>query len=858
MTSSHRSGGAAARVALATASLLVTLALWAVFSWPLPQSLFTGVPYTAHRGEGVPRQVMVAGDHLQLLYHFWLASDMLAGHTQPFYNPYEFNTGSDEERYAPGSYYVPFSLFYAFGAWLGGRAFGWNFAGFLSLWLGYGLMWALTRRYSTDRWTAAVAALPALCLPFCWHSLLGGSPAGFALMWVPAILLGLDIAVRDGLIRGGVLSGLSVLFASFGDTHVFFFSVLIIPAWCVVACGNVRNIRWEHWREHLLRIVSLGLAATGVGLALLVRHLTSLRFEESTVRGGRPIAEVMGLSPRWPGLFSWDHQAFSSLIYVGGFVLSLIVLGGLVLLWRIDRRRSSSWRPACILALCICLGAGIALLALGPRGPWEGRLFLKARKLIPPYAMIRQTAKIFCLMPSLLSVGLALSLTALVSLRTAKKWKWGVLAGAALLIAADYSARIRAGLCMLDNAQAAYQAVAKDAAAREMVPRALIVTLWPGDTHFTSQYEYYCSLYRIRMVNGYAPIIEKRYIDEVFQRFKSVNQGHLNESQLAELRGKGIRYVLFHTDTFPEKVSPFPPAFTLHNLLNNPRLHALGHSGAVWAFRILAATEARAPYAGTWTTWFPARRWEAEKSVHKESAVNPDPSASAQAFVRLSAGKGLIAWEGVNVAPAPKLRYMLRVRGKAEIATQWSVETKAGTSASERVDAADWAWVDFVAPPTTEFAKIVPTMTVVDGALDVDCALVTAGDWTWDPQPGTTCVLPAPCFFTCGDLDVDDDQVTFTHRFGPGAVLYGPQLPLAKGRYDIAFDFASPAPPGTALGELHFNRGENEEIGTISLVAGAPAVFHLSQTSNLPFHLVLVRGAPFDLKVKSVSVTRLE
>ena len=74
------------------ASLLITLAVWMLFSWPLPRDLFTTIPYNAANVEDaqVIRQ-MEPGDHLQLMYHFWLFKDMLTGHTPWFHNLYEFN-----------------------------------------------------------------------------------------------------------------------------------------------------------------------------------------------------------------------------------------------------------------------------------------------------------------------------------------------------------------------------------------------------------------------------------------------------------------------------------------------------------------------------------------------------------------------------------------------------------------------------------------------------------------------------------------------------------------------------------------------------------------------------------------------
>jgi hypothetical protein len=119
-------------------SLLVTLGIWLVFSWPLPRHVGSAIPAGGTSGlTRPPAAPMQSGDHLQLLYHFWLFSDMLGGRTPWFHNLYEFNTGDDAGRVEPGSYYFPFSLFFAAGQALDGPALGWNLSGFLALWLTY-------------------------------------------------------------------------------------------------------------------------------------------------------------------------------------------------------------------------------------------------------------------------------------------------------------------------------------------------------------------------------------------------------------------------------------------------------------------------------------------------------------------------------------------------------------------------------------------------------------------------------------------------------------------------------------------------------------------------------------------------
>ena len=60
-------------------SLLVSVLAWVVFTWPLPLRAGSAIPAGSQAHGLSETKVMPPGDHLQLLYHFWLFSDMLKG-----------------------------------------------------------------------------------------------------------------------------------------------------------------------------------------------------------------------------------------------------------------------------------------------------------------------------------------------------------------------------------------------------------------------------------------------------------------------------------------------------------------------------------------------------------------------------------------------------------------------------------------------------------------------------------------------------------------------------------------------------------------------------------------------------------
>jgi hypothetical protein len=90
-----------------------------------------------------------------------------------------------------------------------------------------------------------------------------------------------------------------------------------------------------------------------------------------------------------------------------------------------------------------------------------------------------------------------------------------------------------------------------------------------------------------------------------------------------------------------------------------------------------------------------------------------------------------------------------------------------------------------------------------------------------------------------------------------GAVLYGPKLPLAPGRYALEWEIASPAPPGAELGWFNVRFREGDENGRVPLRAGAPARVEWDQPDSLPVNWVLVYNRAAPLTVRRAVLTRL-
>lgn len=832
-------------------SLFAGTAIWCFFAWPLPRYLLRGIPSSFSGTENPPARHMIQGDHLQLLYNYWLAADMIRGKTPLFHNLYEFNTGDDAERRSVGCYNMPLSLVFAAGYWAGGRALGFNLLGVFTIWLTFLATWLLVRRFLRDDLPAGLLALLAIVFPFRWTNQLGGSPAAFAMTWVPILMLGIDVAIRDGRWRGGVIAAFAMLFAYWGDTHVYFFSLLLVPLWSVISA--IHTAHW-HWRVpgHMRRAtLALAPLATMILLCVALSWMQKKALTAAVGQGGkRSIYEIMLFTPRPWELFAWTGFG----VYLG-FVL-LGTLGMSVILWLTamigDIRRH--WRPGLVFALMGVMLYGMVLMALGPRG-WDDRqLFNFFQRNVPFYNMIRQPAKILTVFPSFAALAIAIPLGMWLAWRPAlRSWLIGTVALLVVGAALEYGLQVKPDICLIDRSQPAYAAVARDAAAAKQAPRALVVPLWPGNSSWASIYEHYVSLYRIRMLNGYRPVIPPRYAKDVFDAYGSVNVGVLSDVQLDGLLARGIRYILLHEDAFPEKVSPFPVMFTRDRLRNNPRLELLRQGENVWAFKIRAA--AAAPQAsGPPPVACPVINWEFENSQATNCIVARAVRGEEASLVMGEGGrvtlKPFMHWH------APGAQLWVRMRQGGVSAELYDVQGR--ITATELDAAEDWTWraVPFNVSGTNLWIR--PDFFQRHGNPQLDMALFTADpgkqlDLERIESDEFSLRMPAAAFFHAG-YSVPSTQGDFVmlrkDRDPALGVIYGPRLPMGKGRMRVTMRFASDAPRGTVLGTLKVMCGRHE-VGAakVSVSPDGVAVVECELPANLPVEAIFIYARAADMQV---------
>lgn len=597
------------------------LVLYLLYFWPIPGFMADGIPYTSYVAKELGPRYLVQGDHLQLLYHFELLNGFFHGDTPWFRNLWEFNMGDAQIPRMVEPYYAPFALPYVLLRTLGcNDALSWNLTQALSVWLGVFFCYCLARRYGVKPLTALAISVVANAVPYRWVTLSGGSPTGFGMGLLPGVVLGVDLAVRDKRVWGGVFGGVCLLACYAIDLHCFLFAALSLPLWGLVALLRTKSAPdgngakgWDWRAVGRLAVSVLPLAVAGV-LSLAIAAAIKSGYQSTDVSGGRTWNEIRLCSPDWRSFFDPFFECHMSDQYHMGWMLPVLLAAcGVVLLagawmgWRF-RRGGSTVREALFRGYVFgtvgvwCAGALLAagilfsfLLALGVNGPVDGLPLRFVRALVPPFRMVRQPIKVFCLLPALYTSFFAFSvvLAALIRQRTGLRALRGESAlrrFAAVLIPAavvlSLSGRMFAGVCLLPGKNAAYEAGAALAREQEPVGRALVLPVWPGDSSYSSLYQYHAQRSGLRMLNGYAAVKTSHYLERVFYAFETMTEGDCTQAQVDALRELGVRVVLLQENAWPSKVSSFPFGYTLRRFLANPQFAFLAEEDGVWAFRL--------------------------------------------------------------------------------------------------------------------------------------------------------------------------------------------------------------------------------------------------------------------------------
>jgi hypothetical protein len=666
--------------ALAIVALFVALGV--LYTYPLIHYLPRGLPYTHAPPSGGEVVERAQGDYLQFYFHLWLLRDTVRGRTPFLSNPYEFVGQGPPLRV--WTYYVPVSLVYLVLTPLG------DFVAYNGLvLLSYGLaalaMFYLARNLVGQAAPALVAAAVFALAPYRHAVLIGGHPAGSAFFLLPIVLLGVERGLRTGRRAWAFVAGGAVLGLAFVEPHFLYFTVLTLPLLILIRilpgglqtpdspglAGHLRTARRALWG--LWPLALLTLAALGVMLNLKVSLL-----DVSVARAGRSLREIELFSPEpaeW--LVRFNPLGVRS-IYPGIVPVALAALG----------IAGRAWRPEPAPRRWLLMLAGLFVLAevLSVGRKATVPVYEWLAHVVPYLGFVRQTSKFQALALLALAPLAAAGARQLTAMTASTRWLGAGVVG--LLVVAtvlDYWPARPVGISLLPTENRVYRAL-REAGDGSV----LYVPVWPGDSSWSSLYQFATTLTRRPMVNGYSPAASRRYVEDVYAPLEHVNRGELTHAEHAQLRGLGVRFLVLDRGAFPSKVSPFPSGFTLARFRSSPHLELVTQEGPLWLFA-LRATPGPAP--AVLPSSAQGLFFEAERLPRNAGRAVDSPDASWHRAVRTredSAGRGgFLVWGAKAGLPRGTFRIFFEIRGRGPLDAPMA-RIEAVTGAGSRTLASRW------------------------------------------------------------------------------------------------------------------------------------------------------------------------
>ena len=360
---------------------------------------------------------------------------------------------------------------------------------------------------------------------------------------------------------------------------------LILPLLCLGLFSIFLIAQWIKQRDRLLSVDRPGIVPViigiGVGLAIASAYLMHMRatvFLPSIAGRGRSIHEVLLFSPQIGNFFSFPYQP-EKYIFLG-WGLILLAVWGLIPLFQ-SRPRNLGYRALAGLLAFLAL-----ILTLGPTLPFFP-LYQYLYDYFPFFKYPRVPARF-------VMIGIVfLGLLAALALNSFRDWTaskgWGRLRIALtlliiFLVGLEYHTGQPVGLSLMKADNRLYGEI------KRLLPkdrRVLELPIWPGDSHQSSVYEYTVTRTQRPMINGYAPVVTRDYVQQVFWPLYPLNHGELNLAEFQKMQQLKVGLLIFHDNPllYSEKISPFPRRLALKRLEASPWLKLVDHEADMYLFK---------------------------------------------------------------------------------------------------------------------------------------------------------------------------------------------------------------------------------------------------------------------------------
>ena len=607
------------------------LILSIAFTWPLPQYLFDGIPYAYDADPNYAVANLFMGDHLQYYYHLGLMKHAATGHIAWFTNPLEFATPYQPDWFF--SYSLPISIIYLPFSFIS-LPLAYNLFLLITLALG-GLfmhLWAKDRLGSSN--AAFVAGVTFNYFPYRMVEMLGGHPSGFIVFLIPLTLFFFDRAVARrsfpvSLAAGGSIFTLAFQYNYFA--YYFFMFLMVYIPWRLVPIFT-EAIRNEKFLVEVKTVAFAGIPFAFGSLASLgwMYYYKKSVVETTTLIQGRTIGEVSLFSPPLVGMWDvssgWEvYLGLAGLMAISAFLIAIVNPK------RFERRSEVLFFGGMFL-LSYALAFGLSLDSYFP-------IYKIFYKYFPYFNFSRAPAKIMIITTTCMSI-LAGYMVVWLSVRFSGKGTL-ITAIVCVMIVVNYHPGKLIGICSLDENNKTYRFLAETGEGKPI----LNLPIWPGEASWEAIYQYYSVQSGVPMVNGYSPIVKKEHVDNIFWPFFPTNSGDFGSQQYALTKKLGIKYIVFHANAFPPKVSAYSPYHVIERLKNNPYLVLVRNDDPLWVFEVLKTEQELSNPLPVVGLYFEAESLPhiSGKAIEEKNALNDwvlhgEPLASNGADGMLNAG----------------------------------------------------------------------------------------------------------------------------------------------------------------------------------------------------------------------------
>lgn len=792
-----------------------------IYSYPLILNFGSSIPYTHAPQPGFETVPLMQGDHLLLYYTYWLLKDyFLTPGQDMFREPYTFAIPGWQRPYEPRG--LPSSILFLFFSFLG-NIIAYNCIVILSFLLCGICTFLLADRYLKNKPAAFLSGLIFAISPFRLSQLFGGHPTGFILFWVPLIVYLYELLWEKKKWLYGWLAGACIFLVCMEEHHMGYYTALFTVFFWLYKYLFSNKAKPLNILQFALLLIPV---ATGwLASAAYMLHVKSIVFNVSVAGKGRTFDEIKLYAPVIKQFFQRVNTDSEKYIYMGIIPLILIISGIIKkIFFQTKTKNEKDIFPYTFYLLTFFAGV---ILCLGPNLKYLP-VYKLCYKIIPFFHFPRSPARIYTF--SLLGLSLLSGYGIMIFKKNYLRYIF------IILLCLDFYIYPRIGLTRLSAGNKTYSYI------KGTYPKnpLLEIPIWPGESSWTSIYQYYTTIYRIPIINGYSPFVTKQYVDEIFWEFVSINMGMINPEQYELLKKLNVKYINIHEEAYPQKVNPFPFKIALENLKKSPYIKFILNDGPMYLFEILDKPQNIPLNKYT----IPAKTgvfYECENMPHRigEIVEDEDASNNMSLYTNQTVTEPLhLAFGPWQLFPPGRYKILFRLKGKAVI----EVTTDKG---NRRI-----AYEDM--PDLSDSYKDYIMHFTLDSLTELEFRIIYSGEKpVWADYIYILCEeendpvwhFEAEDLFHTG-RESDSAVYASSELDPPGDMVFGPYRRYPAGKYKITFRLKAGKESKNNSAVINVAEGHSNKILASRTLSGIPTEY-----KNISVDLELEKPAILEFKL---------